>query len=169
MRLLLDTHVAVWSVAYSERLGYSTRRLIAQDAEAVVVSVVSIWEIAIKWPLQGRRDALPFGPREARMAFAEAGYAILPVSAAHAEGVADLDRLHGDPFDRLLVAQALTEPLRLVSADESVLAYGAGFIDARSCDAGSTSDVLRRPPLTCPLPGHKTGERNALRSWRKRR
>jgi PIN domain nuclease of toxin-antitoxin system len=131
VRLLLDTHVAIWAVTDSPRLGPAARRNISEDADEIVVSAVTVWEIAIKWKLRSRIDPPPFGPSQARLHFAEAQYTMLPVTDAHAEAVALLPANHGDPFDRLLVAQALSEPLRLVSADERVLAYGAGFIDAR--------------------------------------
>ncbi len=132
MRLLLDTHVAKWSVAYSHRIGNAARAFIADSADEVFVSSISIFEIAIKWSPRDRINRLPFGPADARRHLAKLNYTTLPVTDAHAEAVATLPQLHGDPFDRLLVAQALTEPLRLVSADEKVLAYGASFVDARA-------------------------------------
>jgi PIN domain nuclease of toxin-antitoxin system len=131
VRLLLDTHVAIWVVTDSPRLGATARRMIAEDADEIVVSAVNVWEIAIKWSLRDRIDPPPFGPAQARRHFTDSGYTMLSITDDHAELVASLPHIHGDPFDRLLVAQALAEPLRLMSADERILAYGPGFIDAR--------------------------------------
>lgn len=127
MRLLLDTHVAVWALAAPARLTSAVRELIAAPGNMVLVSAASIWEIAIKHAL-GRRGRPPFSGIEALGYFREAGYVLLPVTADHAAGVEMLPALHGDPFDRLLVAQALAEPLRLVTADPKVAAYDGTII-----------------------------------------
>jgi PIN domain nuclease of toxin-antitoxin system len=132
MKLLLDTHVAIWALRTPERIGADARRLIADEGNDVVISVVTIWEIAIKRRLGDRPGRPPFSSDDAIRYFGDAGYDLLTVSPAHATAVEHLPLLHGDPFDRLLVAQALTEPLRLMSADERVLAYGPGFVDARA-------------------------------------
>ena len=124
MRLLLDTQLALWAVTGNPRLGSNARRLIGAAEEAIVVSVVSIWEIAIKYPLQrGSSNDMPIPGREAREQFQAAGFDILPVTAAHAAAVDDLPALHGDPFDRMLVAQALSEPLHLLTRDARLAAY----------------------------------------------
>lgn len=119
MRVLLDTHVFLWAVGGSRRLGAPARRRIAR-AERAYVSAASLWEIAIKAGL-GKLDADPEALADAIEA---SGFAELPVTARHAAAVAALPALHGDPFDRLLVAQARTEPLILLTADERVAAYG---------------------------------------------
>jgi PIN domain nuclease of toxin-antitoxin system len=112
MRLLLDTHVFLWALAGSPRLGADARRTI-EAAEAVCVSAASIWEIAIKARL-GKVDA---DVDEVAAAIDASGFTELPVRAVHAAAVAKLPLHHGDPFDRLLVAQAVVEPLRLMTAD----------------------------------------------------
>ena len=119
MRLLLDTHVFLWVVSDSRLLRPATRRLIA-SAEKVFVSSASIWEIAIKSGL-GKIDA---DPELLVDAIGDSGFAELPVTATHAARVRGLPHHHADPFDRLLVAQALSEPLRLLTADAMVLRYG---------------------------------------------
>ena len=125
MRLLLDTHVALWAVADDPRLSPAARVLIADPGNEVFVSAASVWEIAIKHGLaRGRADDMPISGRDALLHFTAAGYALLPISPAHAAAVEELPRLHEDPFDRLLVAQARTEPLRLLTRDAKVLAYG---------------------------------------------
>jgi PIN domain nuclease of toxin-antitoxin system len=118
VRLLLDTHVFLWAVAGSPLLKAATRELIA-SADAVHVSAASIWEIAIKARL-GKIDA---DPDALAAAIAPTGFFELPVKAAHAAAVAQLPPLHNDPFDRLLVAQALAEPLRLLTADAVLAMY----------------------------------------------
>jgi PIN domain nuclease of toxin-antitoxin system len=118
MRLLLDTHVFLWVVAGSPRLKPAARLLI-ERAEAVYVSAASIWEVAIKV----RLGKLQANPDELADAIDGSGFIELPVRAAHGAAVARLTPLHNDPFDRLLIAQALTEPLRLVTADETLASY----------------------------------------------
>jgi len=116
MRLLLDTHIFLWAVAGNPRLKPAVRRVI-ESADQVFVSAASIWELAIKAPL-GKIEA---DPDELVAAIEASGFLELPVRAAHSAGVARLALHHSDPFDRLLVAQAITEPLKLLTAD-SVLA-----------------------------------------------
>lgn len=118
MRLLLDTHVFLWAVAGSPRLKAPARRLI-ESADAVHVSAASIWEIAIKARL-GKIDA---DPAQLAACIEPSGFRPLPVSTVHAAGVAALEYHHADPFDRLLLAQALAEPLRLLTADAALAAY----------------------------------------------
>jgi len=119
MRLLLDTRIFLWAVAGSPRLKPAARRLI-ESAEQVYVSAASIWEIAIKAQL-GKIEAEPQALTDA---IAASGFLELGVRATHAAGVARLAVHHTDPFDRLLVAQALAEPLRLLTADAALAQYG---------------------------------------------
>ena len=123
MRLLLDTQIALWALTGSARLGPMARGLIEDPANTIYVSSASVWEIAIKHAL-GRGDMPVSGQRAAEL-FAQAGYRELPVTWRHAAMVADLPPIHGDPFDRLLIAQSLAEPLRLLSRDATVARYGA--------------------------------------------
>jgi PIN domain nuclease of toxin-antitoxin system len=118
MRLLLDTHIFLWAVAGSPRLTPAARHII-QSAEQVYVSAASLWEVAIKARL-GKIDA---DPRALAAAIDGSGFVELPVSAAHAAGVAELELHHNDPFDHLLIAQALAEPLRLLTADRTLAQY----------------------------------------------
>jgi PIN domain nuclease of toxin-antitoxin system len=118
MRLLLDTHVFLWAVAGSPQLKAPTRRLL-EAADEIYVSAVSIWEVAIKAQL-GKIDA---DPAELAAAIEPCGFVHLPLSAAHAAGVVLLEPHHDDPFDRLLIAQALAEPPKLVPADALLAMY----------------------------------------------
>lgn len=122
MRLLLDTHLALWAIADSPRLPRLAREFIEDPQHEVHVSAASIWEIAIKHAL-GRGD-MPVSAAEALHWFREAGYHILAIAPEHAAAVEGLPPLHADPFDRLLVAQARTEPLRLLTHDPTVAGYG---------------------------------------------
>ncbi|WP_434665918.1 type II toxin-antitoxin system VapC family toxin [Paraburkholderia sp. A3BS-1L] len=118
MRLLLDTHVFLWAVKDEPRLTKVARKLIA-DADEVYVSSVSIWEAAVKVGL-GKLDV----DIDLLVAEIEAsGFSELPVRAVHAARVRGLPDILRDPFDRLLVAQALSEPLRLVTADGYLSKY----------------------------------------------
>jgi PIN domain nuclease of toxin-antitoxin system len=118
MRLLLDTHIFLWVVEDSPLLGVEARRLL-DSASAVYVSSASIWEIAIKARL-GKIDA---DPDSVAAAIEDSGFLELPVLARHAVEVAGLPFHHGDPFDRLLVAQAMTEPMRLATGDGILKLY----------------------------------------------
>ena len=122
MKLLLDTHVAIWTLSGDRRLREPERELLADAGNAIFVSAVSILEVAIK-QAQRRGEALPFSAEQAIEGFRDMGFTMLNVTAAHAAAVESLPPLHGDPFDRLLVAQALTEPLRLVTHDKAVARY----------------------------------------------
>lgn len=118
MRLLLDTHVLLWALSTPGKLPARFRREL--DVSQVFVSAASIWEIAIKAGL-GKLEA---DPLEVLEAVEPSGFELLSVTGAHAARVARLPPLHRDPFDRLLVAQALSEPLVLVTRDEALRGYG---------------------------------------------
>ena len=118
MRLLLDTRVFLWVAAGSPRLKPAARRLI-ESADETRVSAASLWEIAIKV----RLGKLRADPLELAGAIEASGFTELPVRAMHAAAVATLAPHHNDPFDRLLIAQAIAEPLRLLTADAALSAY----------------------------------------------
>jgi PIN domain nuclease of toxin-antitoxin system len=125
VRLLLDTHVALWAITDDARLPARIRALIENPQNDIVVSAATIWEIAIKHALsRGRPTDMPLSGEEAVMLFQRFGYELLSITPRHASAVETLPPHHGDPFDRLLVAQALTEPLRLVSHDPAIARYG---------------------------------------------
>jgi PIN domain nuclease of toxin-antitoxin system len=123
VRLLLDTQIMLWALTGSSRLRAAARELIADPANDIYVSTASILEIAIKHAL-GRGDMPVSGGRAAALC-AAAGYRELPVTWQHAAVVEALPPLHADPFDRILVAQAMAEPMRLLSRDAAVAGYGA--------------------------------------------
>ena len=118
MRVLLDTHLLLWALSAPSKLPAEARKLI-NDAN-VYVSAASIWEIGIKAAL-GKLSA---DPREVLAALEPAGFLELPVTGAHAARVVNLPPVHRDSFDRLLIAQALTEPMRLLTNDAALAHYG---------------------------------------------
>jgi PIN domain nuclease of toxin-antitoxin system len=121
MRLLLDTHIALWAITDSPALPAEARRLILAPHNEIYVSAASVWEISIKHGL-GRGD-IPVSGGEAADYFAQAGYMTLDISTQHAVFVESLPPHHADPFDRMLVAQALSEPMRLLTHDRAVSLY----------------------------------------------
>ena len=122
MRLLLDTQIILWALTGSARLGAVAHDLIADPANDVYVSTASIWEISIKHALE--LGDMPVSGARAVELCTQAGYRELPVTWRHAAVVEILPPLHADPFDRILVAQASAEPMRLLSRDATVAGYG---------------------------------------------
>jgi PIN domain nuclease of toxin-antitoxin system len=117
-RLLLDTHVAMWWFSDHPRLSADARATIAGGE--CVLSAASVWEVAIKY----RLGKLPVSPTEVLAAAEQGGIRLLPVSPGHAAATARLPDIHADPFDRLLVAQAVDERLTLLTADALLAGYG---------------------------------------------
>ena len=127
MNLLLDTHVALWAITDSPKLPKKARELIESPKSSVWISAASVWEIAIKHAL-GRGD-MPVSSQDAVRYFRESGYRFLPVEAEHAMAVEDLPAHHNDSFDRILVAQAIVEPMRLMTHDPVVARYSDTIIE----------------------------------------
>jgi PIN domain nuclease of toxin-antitoxin system len=124
LRLLVDTHVFLWWRGDDPRLGEVEREAIRDGQNDVFLSASSIWEIAIKRSL-GRLET----PEPASAAAVRLGFEPLPISFAHAEATTLLPPLHRDPFDRMLVAQARTEGLTLVTHDPAIRTYpGVAFL-----------------------------------------
>jgi len=118
MRLLLDTHIFLWAMANDDRLPIEARTLMLA-ADEVNVSAASIWEIAIKV----RIGKLKADAGYLAETIEAAGFVELPVTGRHAALVARLRHHHTDPFDRLLIAQAMAEPLLLLTVDTQLAAY----------------------------------------------
>ena len=121
MRLLLDTHILLWGAIEPERLPRVARSLIESPDNEMVFSALSIWEIAIKTGL-GRADFCIDAGMLRRSLF-DNGYVELAVTGAHAATVAGLPPIHKDPFDRMLVAQAIVEGFTLLTSDPMVAKY----------------------------------------------
>ncbi|MDG4550118.1 MAG: type II toxin-antitoxin system VapC family toxin [Candidatus Contendobacter sp.] len=126
MNVLLDTHVALWAITDSLRLSPKARDVVLASRNNLWISTASLWEIAIKHGLG--RGNMPISGKEALGYFRQAGYGILPIEPDHAVAVEQLASLHQDPFDRILIAQALTEPMRLLTHDETVASYSDTII-----------------------------------------
>lgn len=126
MRLLIDSHVMLWLLYEPERLSRSVRSAI-EKADEVSVSLVSLWELAIKYG-KGR---LVYSPGQLTMGIGEAGFTELPVAHRHILKLPFVSLAHRDPFDTMLVAQAMSENLTLVTADRALLASEYPTLDAR--------------------------------------
>ena len=122
MNLLLDTHIALWAITDHPNLSTTARELILSPRATIWISVASIWEISIKHSLG--RGEMPVSGKDAIRYFRDAGYQFLAIEPEHAAAIETLPRHHQDPFDRLLVAQALIEPMRLLTHDSNVARYG---------------------------------------------
>jgi PIN domain nuclease of toxin-antitoxin system len=121
MRILLDTHVLLWALMEPGRLPDTVREALESSDNEVLFSAASIWEIAIKASL--KRVDFQVAPREIAEAAAESGFEELPVRSAAAASVAELPMHHRDPFDRLLVAQAIAAPVHLYTTDRQMEPY----------------------------------------------
>jgi PIN domain nuclease of toxin-antitoxin system len=123
MKLLLDTHLLVWAAADSFRLSAQVRALLDDERNEPVFSVASIWEIAIKSGL--KRQDFEIDARLLRRELLDNGFEELPITSEHVIATAALPSIHKDPFDRLLVAQSITEGITLLTADPLVGQYPA--------------------------------------------
>ena len=121
MKLLLDTHLLIWTAYGSRRLSAIARTLIEDEDNELLFSAASVWEIAIKSSL-GRPDC-QVDPHDLRQGLLANEFRELPVLGAHALFTANLPPIHKDPFDRLLVAQAIVEGITLLTVDPLVAQY----------------------------------------------
>ncbi len=121
MKLLLDTQILLWAAGQPGRLSVAARKLLNDPRSELLFSAASLWEIAIKNTL-GRAD-FRVEPRLLRRGLLDNGYAELAISGQHAVSIDSLPPLHKDPFDRLLLAQALCEGITLVTGDAQLARY----------------------------------------------
>ena len=121
MKLLLDTHVLLWAAGQPEKLTPAARQQLEAPENELLFSAASLWEIAIKHGL-GRND-FRAAPRLLRRGLLDNGYIELPITSAHAVALDSLPPIHKDPFDRMLVAQSITEGVTLLTADPLVAQY----------------------------------------------
>ncbi len=120
MRLLLDTNAVIWAALDPDRISEPIRRLLSDTGNQLSYSVTALWEIAIK---NGTRKSLQIDPFTLRALLKEAGFEELPITAEHTLATSRLPRLHGDPFDRILLAQAAVEEMTLITSDRTMLEY----------------------------------------------
>jgi len=121
VKLLLDTQLLLQAAGQPERLSTAARRLLNDPRNELLFSAASLWEIAIKSTL-GRED-FRVQPRLLRRGLLDNGYAELPITSQHAVNIDGLPPLHKDPFDRLLLAQALSEGITLLTGDAQLARY----------------------------------------------
>ncbi len=127
MKLLLDSNVLLWSIFDRKMLSSKVRRLIEDDAHEIFVSVASVWEISIK--VAKGKLALPGGSiRYVMEQIQRTETTVLPLSNKHILRVETLPHHHGDPFDRMIVAQAMEEGCVILSSDVGMAAYDARVI-----------------------------------------
>jgi len=118
MRILLDTHILLWALTDDPKLSPKAKKLI-ETATEVYISAATFWEMSIKIGL----GKLTADLEEIREHCRDSGFIELPVSVEHAIAVKDLEHHHRDPFDRLIVAAAITEPMKLITSDPMVAKY----------------------------------------------
>ncbi len=123
MKLLLDTHLLLWAAGQPDRLSKTARELIEAADNELIFSTASLWEIVIKRGL-GRED-FQVDARLLRRGLLDNGYRELPIGSEHVVAIDTLPPLHKDPFDRILIAQALVEGITLLTTAETVARYPA--------------------------------------------
>jgi PIN domain nuclease of toxin-antitoxin system len=121
VKLLLDTQLLLWAAGEPKRLSAAARKLLNDPRNELSFSAASLWEIAIKSTM-GRED-FRVEPRLLRRGLLDNAYVELPVTSEHAVGIDGLPPLHKDPFDRLLLAQALSEGITLLTTDAQLAQY----------------------------------------------
>lgn len=121
MKVLLDTHILLWAAGEPHRLPVAARELLENPAIEPMFSPASLWEIAIKRSLE--RIDFQVDPRLLRRGLLDNGYQELPITGEHAVAVVGLPSLHKDPFDRMLIAQAIVAGIELITVDEIVARY----------------------------------------------
>jgi len=121
MKLLLDTQLLLWAAGLAEQLPHAARALLADENNDLLFSAVSLWEVAIKRGLE--REDFRVEPRLLRRGLIDNGYSELAITSEHAVAIDILPAIHKDPFDRILVAQALVEGITLLTADPLLAQY----------------------------------------------
>lgn len=121
MKILLDTHLLIWLVGASERLSFTARQAIEDVRNELFFSAASIWELSIKHSTGRARLELP--PELLYRQLLDGGFIEVPVTATHGLAVTELEPIHKDPFDRILIAQATSEGMLLLTSDETIARY----------------------------------------------
>ena len=129
MKLLLDTHLLLWAAGDPDQLSTTARSLLDDLQNELIFSAASLWEVAIKHGL-GRAD-FQVDARLLRRGLLDNGYTELPITSAHAVEISTLPSIHKDPFDRILVAQAMQHGLTLATVDDRVRAYPVPVLPGR--------------------------------------
>jgi PIN domain nuclease of toxin-antitoxin system len=127
LRLLLDTHILLWAVTASPKTSERARALVTDSSNQLYASAASIWEVAIK---HAKGGDIPMSGTELLQTLQATSVVQLAISHDHAAAAGNLPRHHGDPFDRMLIAQAQIEGMAFVTADRALAAYGDHVIVA---------------------------------------
>ena len=123
MRLLIDSHALVWWAEASAKLSSAARDAIADPTNEAVVSIAAFWELMIK--VSASKLILPTDPE---IMLASLGFSLLPIEFPHLRLIGTLPRIHRDPFDRMMIAQALAEGIQIVTRDRVFAAYGVQIV-----------------------------------------
>ena len=125
-KILLDTHTLLWWLSDHYSLGKKSKELIGDERNDIFVSAVSTWEISIK-----KNKGLLKAPENIDAIVEDEGFSKLPISLFHGEQAGNLENIHRDPFDRMLIAQAQAEGLELLTSDKVIPKYGLKVINAK--------------------------------------
>ncbi len=125
MRVLLDTHLLLWCLEKSEKLPDQAYQIIL-TADEVYASTANIWEIIIKISIGKLK--VQAKPQDMIQTIADSGFEMLSIKPEHALKLAELEDIHRDPFDRILIAQSMVEPLHLLTCDSAIAKYGGNII-----------------------------------------
>jgi PIN domain nuclease of toxin-antitoxin system len=127
MKVLIDTHTFLWALLHDHRLTSKAKQILTSNEHELVFSLVSLWEIAIKIKT-GKLNAIGSSVAYLRDEMDAYGMQLLPIRYDHVLQLESLPHHHGDPFDRLLIAQALTESLPILSGDRIFASYGIKLV-----------------------------------------
>jgi PIN domain nuclease of toxin-antitoxin system len=128
MRYLIDSHVLLWLIAESEKVGSDTKKLLSNSEAQVYVSLASLWELNLK----ASKGRLPISSEKILEGADQLGVGIVEVQMKHIQALANIKNEHADPFDLLLCAQAKAEGMTLVTADQILLKQFKNSIDAKT-------------------------------------
>jgi PIN domain nuclease of toxin-antitoxin system len=126
MKYLLDTHLLLWAAGQPERLSTGARSMLENPSNQLLFSAASLWEVSIKNGLG--RDDFSVNPRLLRRGLLDNGYVELPITSEHTVSLDNLPSIHKDPFDRLLIVQAMVEGVTLLTSDALVARYSGSII-----------------------------------------
>ena len=121
MEYLLDTHIALWLLTDNKQLSHKARQMISSPSHRIYASVASLWEVAIKH--KKYPDDMPLASGTMARLLRQSNVLLLPIKLEHIVATETLPDIHKDPFDRLLIAQALSEPMRFLTHDEKLAPY----------------------------------------------
>jgi PIN domain nuclease of toxin-antitoxin system len=126
MKYLLDTHIILWAATDVKRLSRKAKTILEDMANVLYFSPISLWEISVKHAKHP--DQMAITSEQARELAVKMGFIELPVRSRHGVDIANLPDIHNDPFDRMLITQARSDGLKLVSHDHKVAAYGEAIV-----------------------------------------